>query len=60
MPIPSDEGRIDRFVDRLPKTLATVQPALAKLEIMVGDVVIRTEVEVDHLAAVILAMRASR
>jgi hypothetical protein len=44
----------------LPKTLATVQPALAKLEIMVGDVVIRTEVEVDHLAAVILAMRASR
>ena len=39
---------------------ATVQPALAKLEIMVGDVVIRTEVEVDHLAGVILAMRASR
>jgi transposase len=47
-------------VDGLPKTLATVQPALAKLEIMVGDVVIRTEVEVDHLAGVILAMRASR
>ena len=47
-------------VDGLPKTLATVPPALAKLEIMVGDVVIRTEVEVDHLAAVILAMRASR
>jgi len=46
-------------VDGLPKTLATV-PALAKLEIMVGDVVIRTEVEVDHLAGVILAMRASR
>ena len=47
-------------VDGMPKTLAAVQPALAKLEIMVGDVVIRTEVEVDHLAGVILAMRASR
>ena len=47
-------------VDGMPKTLAAVQPALAKLEIMVGDVVIRTEVEVDDLAGVILAMRASR
>ena len=47
-------------VDGMPKTLAAVHPALAKLEIMVGDVVIRTEVEVDHLAGVILAMRASR
>jgi transposase len=47
-------------VDGMPKTLAAVQPALAKLEIMVGDVVIRTEVEIDHLAGVILAMRASR
>ena len=47
-------------VDGMPKTVAAVQPALAKLEIMVGDVVIRTEVEVEHLAGVILAMRASR
>jgi len=30
------------------------------MEIVVGDVVIRTEVEIDHLAGVILAMRASR
>jgi hypothetical protein len=44
----------------MPKPRATVQPALAKLEILVGDVVIRTEVEIDHLAGVILAMRASR
>jgi transposase len=41
-------------------TRAAVQPALAKLEIVVSDVVIRTEVEVDDLAGVILAMRASR
>jgi hypothetical protein len=47
-------------VDELPKTRAVVQPGLAKLEIMVGDVVIRTEVEVDHLAGLVLAMRASR
>ena len=47
-------------VDGMPNTLAAVHPALAKLEIMVGDVVIRTEVEVDHLAGLILAMRASR
>jgi hypothetical protein len=37
-----------------------VDPVLVKLEIMVSDVVIRTEVEVEHLAGVILAMRASR
>ena len=47
-------------IDEMPKTRAAVQPALAKLEIMVSDVVIRTEVEVEHLAGVILAMRASR
>lgn len=47
-------------VDETPKTRAAVKPALAKLEIVVGDVVIRTEVEIDHLAGVILAMRASR
>jgi transposase len=47
-------------VDEMPKPRAAVQPALAKLEILVGDVVIRTEVEIDHLAGVILAMRASR
>jgi transposase len=44
----------------LPKTQAAVDPVLVKLEIMVSDVVIRTEVEVEHLAGVILAMRASR
>ena len=47
-------------VDEMPKPRAAVQPALAKLEILVGDVVIRTEVEIDNLAGVILAMRASR
>ena len=47
-------------VDEVPKTRASLQPALAKLEIMVGDVVIRTEVDVDDLAGVVLAMRASR
>ena len=47
-------------VDEMPKPRAAVQPALAKLEILVGDVVIRTEVEIDHLTGVILAMRASR
>jgi transposase len=45
------------MLDELPKTRAAV---LVKLEIMVSDVVIRTEVEVEHLAGVILAMRASR
>ena len=44
----------------LPKTRAAVDPVLVKLEIMVSDVVIRTEVEVEYLAGVILAMRASR
>ena len=34
--------------------------AIAKLEIRVDDVVIRTEVEADHLADVIRAVRASR
>ena len=47
-------------VDEMPQTRAALQPALAKLQIMVGDVVIRTEVEVDHLAGLVLAMRASR
>jgi len=47
-------------VDEMPKTRTALQSALVKLEIMVGDVVIRTEVEVEHLAGVILAMRASR
>ena len=47
-------------VDGMPTTLAAVHPALAKLEIMVGDMVIRTEIEVNHLAGLILAMRASR
>ena len=47
-------------VDEVPKTRASLQPALAKLEIMVGDVVIRTEVDVDDLAGVVLAMRGSR
>ena len=47
-------------VDEMPKPRVAVQPALAKLEILVGDVVIRTEVEIDNLAGVILAMRASR
>lgn len=42
------------------KTRAAVDPVLVKLEIMVSDVVIRTEVEVEYLAGVILAMRASR
>jgi transposase len=46
-------------VDKVPKTRASL-PALAKLEITVGDVVIRTEVDVDDLAGVVLAMRASR
>ena len=48
------------MLDELPKTRAAVDPVLVKLEIMVSDVVIRTEVEVEHLAGVILAMRASR
>jgi len=47
-------------LDELPKTQASAVPVLVKLEIMVSDVVIRTEVEVEHLAGVILAMRASR
>jgi hypothetical protein len=47
------------MLDEMPKTRA-VDPMLVKLEIMVSDVVIRTEVEVEHLAGVILAMRASR
>ena len=47
-------------VDEVPKTRASLRPALAKLEIMVGDVVIRTEVDVDDLAGVVLAMRGSR
>jgi len=46
-------------VDEVPKTRASL-PALAKLEITVGDVVIRTEVDVDDLAGVVLAMRGSR
>jgi hypothetical protein len=44
----------------MPKTRSAVDPVLVKLEIMVNDVVIRTEVEVEHLAEVILGMRASR
>ena len=48
------------MLDETPMTRAAVQPALAKLEIVVSDVVIRTEVEVDDLAGVILAMRAPR
>jgi len=48
------------MLEEMPKTRAAVQAALVKLEIMVSDVVIRTEVEVEHLAGVILAMRASR
>jgi transposase len=48
------------MLDETPMTRAVMQPALAKLEIVVSDVVIRTEVEVEHLAGVILAMRASR
>ncbi len=47
-------------LDEMPKTRTALQSALVKLEIMVGDVVIRTEVEVDHLAGVVLAMRSSR
>ena len=48
------------MLDELPKTQASAVPVLVKLEIMVSDVVIRAEVEVEHLAGVILAMRASR
>jgi hypothetical protein len=48
------------MLGELPKTQAFAVPVLVKLEIMVSDVVIRTEVEVEHLAGVILAMRASR
>jgi len=48
------------MLDELPKTLASAVPVLVKLEIMVSDVVIRAEVEVEHLAGVILAMRGSR
>ena len=40
-------------VDEVPKTRASLS-ALAKLEIVVGDVVIRTEVDVDDLAGVVL------
>jgi hypothetical protein len=47
------------MLDELPKTRAAMDPVLVKLEILVSDVVIRTEVEVEHLAGVILAMRAS-
>jgi len=47
-------------VDETPKTRTALQSALVKLEIMVGDIVIRTEVEVEHLAGVVLAMRSSR
>ena len=47
-------------LDELPKTQASAVPVLVKLEIMVSDVVIRTEVKVEHLAGVIQAMRASR
>jgi len=47
-------------VDEMPKTRTALQSALVKLEIMVGDVVIRTEVELNHLAGVVLAMRSSR
>ena len=39
------------MLDEMPKTRAAVQPALVKLEIKVSDVVIRTEVEVEHLLA---------
>ena len=48
------------MLDELPNTRAAVDPVLVKLEIMVSDVVIRTEVDVDDLARVVLAMRASR
>jgi hypothetical protein len=48
------------MLHEMPKTRAAVDPVLVKLEIMVSDVVIRTEVEVAYLASVILAMRASR
>lgn len=48
------------MLDEMPKTRSAVDPVLVKLEIMVNDVVIRTEVEVEHLAEVILGMRASR
>ena len=48
------------MLDEMPKTRAAEDPVLVKLEIMVSDVVIRTEVEVEYLAGVILAMRASR
>lgn len=48
------------MLDELPKTQASAVPVVVKLEIMVSDVVIRTEVEVEYLAGVILAMRASR
>lgn len=48
------------MLEEMPKTQAAVDRVLVKLEIMVSDVVIRTEVEVEHLAGVILAMRASR
>jgi transposase len=48
------------MLDELPTTQAPAVRVLVKLEIVVSDVVIRTEVEVEHLAGVILAMRASR
>lgn len=48
------------MLDEMAKTRAAVDPVLVKLEIVVSDVVIRTEVEVAYLAGVILAMRASR
>src|SRR6476620_81314 len=48
------------MLDEMPKTRSAADLVLVKLEILVNDVVIRTEVQVEHLAGVILAMRASR
>ncbi len=48
------------MVDEPSEPRPAVARATAKLEIRVGDVVIRTEVEADHLAGVIRAVRASR
>lgn len=47
------------MVDEPSEPRPAVARATAKLEIRVGDVVIRTEVEADHLAGVIRAVRAS-
>ena len=41
------------MLDELPKTQAPAVRVLVKPEIMVSDVVIRTEVEIEHLAGVI-------